>query len=235
MKTRYVLLFTIALCAPSQAGSQTSGESPAAVADSFLSRFARKDFLGATKLVDSASMEDFRVASVRSARSSDSLQGAEPQRRSEVPPAVAEYLEAQARRARDAYGSHLEREFGVSTVAELERMGASGVFARWLEGQHPETEFRRAVALSTESRARALPSIVMQAPDPIVLGTVAASDSLAYAVFYGGPGTSSGLPSVLPVRLTSIGWRIRADEAEMAIINGVCSIGFAVLEADGVP
>lgn len=235
MKSRTLALLAFALCAPVPAPGQTLAESPAAVADSFLSRMAREDFLGATGLVDSASMEAFRVLRLASARSRDSLQTVVRQRPNDLPPAVADWLEANRRRVRDVYGSDLEREFGVSTIAELERMTARALFASWLAAQHPEAEFRRMRALNDDPRARELPAIMLKARAPVVLGIVSASDSLVYALFHGEPEVyDPSLPSVLPVRLTPAGWRIPAEEAEMAIANGMCSIGFAIV-ADELP
>lgn len=233
MKSPYLALIAIALCAAAPAPGQALPESPAAVADSFLSRMARQDFPGATELVDSTSMEVFRMSSIQSARSEDSLRKVVRQRRTDVPPAVAEWLEATARNSREVYGSYLERELGVSTVAELERLTAREVFARWLAARHPGTEFERMRAMSNDPRVRELPSLLVKGRAPILLGTVTASDSLAYAVFHDSESTGP-MPSVLPVRLTPHGWRIPAVEAEMAIVNGMCSIGFAILDADEV-
>lgn len=230
MKARDLALLAFALCAAAPAQGQTLPESPAAVADSFLSRLARKDFPGATQLVDSASMEDFKVSRVASARSRDSLETAVQQPRTDVPPAVAEWFEANRRRAREVSGSDLEREFGVSTVGELERMTAKELFAGWLAAQHPEAEFERMRAPSSDPRARELPAVVLKSREPSILGTVIASDSVAYALFHGGDDVAAGsLPSVLPVRLTPAGWRIPAHEAEMAISNGMCAIGFSIV------
>lgn len=234
MNSRDLALLAFALSAAAPAAGQTIPESPAAVADSFLSRMARKDFLGATELVDSTSMEDFRVSRIESAPSEDSLQKRTRQRRTDVPPAVAEWLEATARNSRDAYGSYLERELGVSTLAELERLTAREVFARWLAARHPETEFERMRDMSDDPRVSELPSLAVKGRAPLLLGTVTATDSLAYAVFHDSESTGP-LPAVLPVRLTSGGWRIPAGDAEMAIVNGICSISFAIVDADEVP
>lgn len=233
MRPRDLTLLAFFLCAGAPAQGQALPGSPAAVADSFLARIARKDFLGATMLVDSASMEEFKASSVQSQRLNDSLLKTVRPRRTDVPLAVADWLEAEARKWR-SQGSGLERDFGVSSVAELERVPAKEVFARWLTARHPEIEFERMRASSTDPRARDLPKVVMRARVPTVFGTVAASDSLAYAVFFDADRSSGPGPSILPVRLTPVGWRIPAAEAEMAIINGMCSIGFAILEADEV-
>lgn len=231
MNARDLALLALALCAAAPARGQTLPESPAAVADSFLSRLARKDFPGAAQLVDSASMEDFKVSRVASARSRDSLETAVPQPRADLPPAVAEWFEANRRRAREVSGSDLEREFGVSTLGELERMTAKELFSRWLAAQHPEAEFERMRALNDDLRARKLPAIVLKGRAPVILGTVSASDSLVYALFHGEPEVPiAPLPSVLPVRLTPAGWRIPAQDAEMAISNGMCTIGFSIVE-----
>lgn len=234
MKAWYLALVALALCAAAPAPSQTLPASAAAVADSFLSRMAREDFIGATELVDSASMEAFRASRLHSARSEDSLSKRARQRRTDVPPAVADWLEATARNARDVYGSYLERELDVSTIAELERLTAREVFARWLAARHPATEFERMRAMSSDPRATELSLLRLEGRAPSLLGTVTASDSLAYAVFHDSESTGP-LPAVLPVRLTLSGWRIDAGEAEMAIVNGMCSISFAILDADDGP
>lgn len=233
MKSRALGLLISSLCVSALADAQTLPASPAAVADSFLARFARKDFLGATELVDPASMEHFHAASLLSARLNDSVQRAVPPRRTDVPPAVADWLESQRRSGGDAYADFFEREFGVATVAELERLTPREVFARWLAARHPEAEFARMVR--ADPRARELPPIVMQARAPMILGTVAASDSLTYAVFQHQGAPTGTLPSLLPIRLTATGWRIPAGEAEMAIHRGVCSIGFAIVDGEEVP
>lgn len=208
--------------------------SPAAVADSFLTRIARKDFGRAVELVDSASLEEFKRASIASLRLQDSVEKMPVPRRTDVPPAVAAYLEAQAARYRIVAGPEVERQFGVRTVADVERMSAAEVFARWIESEHPDTQMRQALrAQGRDSLAGVILPMIGLPRSPTVLGAVKISDSLAYVLFGEASHQPRNLePGVLPLRLTATGWRVPAAEAGMAIRDGMCSMGFSLVETE---
>lgn len=231
------LLLICAFCFPYATSGQTPQQlpdSPAAVADSFLSRIARKEFMRAVELVDPASLEEFRRAHIASLRFQDSAEKIPVPRRTDIPPVVAAYFEAEAARYRVVAGSEVERQFGVATVAEVERMSATEVFARWLESEHPDTQMRRALrAQGRDSLAGVVLPMIGVPRSPTVLGAVIVSDTLAYALFGEMPRQPQLLePGVLPLRLTAAGWRVPAAEAEMAIRNGMCSIGFSLVETE---
>ena len=207
--------------------------SPAAVADSFLTRIARKDFLGATDLTDSASLAAFHREQISLLWLTDSLQKVPPRPRTDVPPAVAEYYEIQQRKFEATYGSHVEREFGVKTLAEVERMTPRELLARLLSNQHPETQL--AYALRAQGRDSLAPEILTAfggIRTPRVIGTVLASDSLAYALFQDDTGDAGAGPQVLPVRRTRDGWRLRASDAAFTMRGGSCSFGFAMMDSE---
>jgi hypothetical protein len=208
--------------------------SPAAVADSFLSRIARKEFRRAVELVDSASLEEFKRTSIASLRLQDSVEKMPVPRRTDVPPAVAAYFEAQAARYRLVAGPEVERQFGVRTVADVERMSAAEVFARWLESEHPDTQMRQALrAQGRDSLAGVILPMIGLPRSPTVLGAVTISDSLAYVLFQEMSRQLQSLePGVLPLRRTAAGWRVPAAGAESAIRGGMCSIAFSLVETE---
>lgn len=236
MKLVLTLLLALLAGAPAGARGQVSTHpagSPAAVADSFLSMIARKEFVRATEFVDSASLEGFRHSRLRNLRLQDSMEKSHPRpRRTDLPPAVADYFEAQMKKHQEDAGSYIQREFGVSSIAELERMTGAQVFARWLESQHPETQLRHMLRMhGKDSLALSFVPAAGYPRTPLVVGAVAASASLAYAIFHDSLAAPPGIsPRVLPLRLFRAGWRLDATEAEVAIIDGMCMIGFAMVE-----
>ncbi len=231
------VLLTCTFFFPGAALGQTSGQpplSPAAVADSFLSRIARKEFGRAVELVDSASLQEFKRARIASLRFQDSAEKIPMPRRTDVPPAVAAYFEAEAARYRLVAGPEVERQFGVPTVADVERMSAAEVFARWLEAEHPDTKMRQALrAQGRDSLAGVILPMTGLPRSPTVLGAVTISDSLAYVLFQEMSHQPQFLePGVLPLRRTAAGWRVPAAEAEMAIRDSMCSFGFSLVETE---
>lgn len=227
-----VLLISTAGLVEGQRPNHPEG-SPAAVADSFLTRLARKDFDGAAEYVDAGSLDEFRRAQIASMRSADSIQKS-PRAFRDVPPAVAEYFEAQARRADSTHGSRIWQEFGVKSVDEVEAMNPREVFARWLESQHPETQIARAMqAAGRDSLRPQLMAVIGTVQNPVVLGAVTHGDSAAYALFKNSmPSAYVSPPDVLPLRLTRAGWRLHAEEAAAAIRGGMCSFGFAIMDVE---
>lgn len=239
MKRKFWVSVMMVSFVPAGAHAQAALPPPsmaAAVADSFLSRTARMDFKGATDLVDPSSLEEFRRTQVDNLRLQDSLEKLPERGNRDLPPAVAEYFAAQARKFRSEFGSPLELEFGVKSIAEAESMSGPELFARWLESQHPETRFRNAVrAQHRDSLPSAVIAAMMTVRSPRVLGAMLASDSVAYALFQEAGTEPSPLgPQLLPLRLTKAGWRLDAVEAQHAIHGISCTFGVSV-EAEKEP
>ncbi len=221
--SRYVLAlaFCCLVAMPDPINAQTpQSATPEAAAQALFTALSEDRWLDAARLVHPEALTRFReqkLMELRNIREPKPMTAADYRRgEPEMPDAVAEYMAKRANQVRNKPGSRIAYEFaGVSSVAELERLSAEEMMARWFQAQHPAYKMEQAI----KEIGRPLPpEAAGQMPGRVertILGTTPAqqADSIAYVVhrtvwLHGEERAPHSPLGVLVMRRTPVGWRV---------------------------
>lgn len=203
-----------------QTGAQEAAE---AVARGLFLALQETRWDDATALVHPDVLRSVREETLEGARwhteqaDSDSTSTVHP-KDPDMPEAVAEWFEAQAREYEAQYESHLEQVYGVRSVEALDTLSPHDLFAKVLAASDPVAMMR----LFTPEEDWPLledPSVAASfRPSRHVLGSIMEGDSVAYVVYSVRHGLRApddrGL-AVLPIARTEDGWRARLDPSDL--------------------
>ncbi|CAN5202664.1 hypothetical protein BH24GEM2_BH24GEM2_18700 [soil metagenome] len=224
MSALILALCCLAMVSNSAATQTPQPATPEAAAQALFTALSEGRWLDAARLVDPEALSRFReqkLIEMRSIREPKPMTIAEYRRQEpEMPEAVAEYMVKQANQAREKFGSYITHDFaGVSSVADLEKLSAEEMMARWFQARDPS--YRIQQAAGTPGRELPPQAIALVEPrnERTVMSTAAGEHAdIAHVVFrtvqwYGKERAPHSPLGVLVVRRTPAGWRVDPTES----------------------
>lgn len=210
-------LALLLLALPAAAQDARPGPAAEAVARAAFRALEERRWDDVAGLMHPDALRRFRSYQLRSARSMESMPRV-PYRDPDMPEAVARWYEERSRRSAAEYGSHLERELGVRTAAEIEALTAEELFTRWLRAHDPAEMMLR--ELNAQGRRIPVDSVAALVPRRVrsVVGSVVQDDSTVLVVYSTAMkmDTLSDLerPALVTVRRSPAGWRLWSGERD---------------------
>jgi hypothetical protein len=193
MNRRFALFAAVTIFAMSVVGrrlpAQTASERAVrAVVDSFFAAVDREQWDSAAALIDLTRFEPYFKAQIRNARSAMPMQFTTVEELmatdSTMPRAVAEWEVAQMTKARaeHPYLGVTSEFFGVTTQHELFALTLPDATARWIEAQDDRAQIRDAWKRAGCTDASLTVVMPFLAPKHVIVATVVADDTTAYAI-----------------------------------------------------
>lgn len=167
--------------APSGEAAEAAGAE--AVARAAIAALAEARWADVADLVHPVALERIRTSALGAARTEERHRDTEFVIRRDMPEAVAEWFDEQARKYREEYGSPLEARYGVASIEELEALSPRDFFSRWLESNDPIVQLRANVP-EVEQAALDHPGIRAHfRVEREVIGSVVEGDSVAHVMY----------------------------------------------------
>ena len=224
-------LALLLLALPAAAQDARPGPAAEAVARAAFRALEERRWGDVAGLTHPDALRRFRTHQIRTARSMESMPRT-PYREPDMPEAVAQWYEERSRRSAAAHGSHLERELGVRTAAEMEALSAEELFTRWLRSRDPVEMTAR--ELSAHGKPVPVDSVAAHVPRPVrsVVGSVVQDDSTVLVVYNAAMKMDTlrdpERPALVTVRRSPAGWRLWSGERDYNFLGDtdfVVSVG----------